>query len=133
MGSILADAAALPLVTLTGSELVEEGLDPRPSETILVTGALGSVGRTAVFAAKARGVRVWAGVRQNQKDAARALGVAGVVALDDEVDCKRLPTLDRNRRYGRGGRHGEAPRQGTAGWRGRVRRERPEGRATSVG
>ncbi len=93
-GWILADAAALPLVTLTGSELVEEGLNPRPSETILVTGALGSVGRTAVFAAKARGVRVWAGVRQNQKDAARALGVAGVVALDDEVDCKRLPTLD---------------------------------------
>ena len=93
-GFSLSDAAALPLVTLTGSQLVEESLAPRPSETILVTGALGSVGRTAVFAAKGRGVRVWAGVRRSQKDAGEALGVDGVVALDDEVDCRRLPTLD---------------------------------------
>jgi NADPH:quinone reductase-like Zn-dependent oxidoreductase len=90
----LEDAAALPLVTLTGSQLVEESLAPLPSATILVTGALGSVGRTAVFAAKRLGVRVWAGVRQNQKHAAEALGVDGVVALDDESDCRRLPTLD---------------------------------------
>jgi NADPH:quinone reductase-like Zn-dependent oxidoreductase len=90
----LADAAALPLATLTGSQLVEESLAPRPSETILVTGALGSVGRTAVFAAKGRNVRVWVGVRRSQKDAAGALGVDGVVALDDESDCRRLPTLD---------------------------------------
>ena len=93
-GLNLEDAAALPLVTLTGSQLVEESLAPRPSETILVTGALGSVGRTAVFAAKGRGVRVWAGVRRAQKEAAQALGVDGVVALDDEIDCRRLPTLD---------------------------------------
>ncbi len=93
-GLNLPDAAALPLVTLTGSQLVEEGLAPRPSETILVTGALGSVGRTAVFVAKTRGLRVWAGVRRSQKDAAEALGVDGVVALDDEVDSRRLPTLD---------------------------------------
>src|ERR1700722_2447967 len=93
-GLNLVDAAALPLVTLTGSQLVDESLAPRPSETILVTGSLGSVGRTAVFAAKGRGVRVWAGVRASQKDAAEALGVDGVVALDDEVDCRRLPALD---------------------------------------
>jgi NADPH:quinone reductase-like Zn-dependent oxidoreductase len=93
-GLNLADAAALPLVTLTGSQLVEESLAPRPSETILVTGALGSVGRTAVFAAKGRGVKVWVGVRRSQKDAAAALGADGVVALDDELDCRRLPTLD---------------------------------------
>jgi NADPH:quinone reductase-like Zn-dependent oxidoreductase len=93
-GLNLEDAAALPLVTLTGSQLVEESLAPRPSATILVTGALGSVGRTAVFGAKRLGVRVWAGVRRNQKDAAEALGVDGVVALDDESDARRLPTLD---------------------------------------
>jgi NADPH:quinone reductase-like Zn-dependent oxidoreductase len=93
-GLNLIDAAALPLVTLTGSQLVEEGLAPRPSDTILVTGALGSVGRTAVFVAKRRGVRVWVGVRGSQKVAAGALGVDGVVALDDEMDCRRLPTLD---------------------------------------
>ncbi len=93
-GLNLEDAAALPLVTLTGSQLVEESLAPRASDTILVTGALGSVGRTAVFVAKTRGLRVWAGVRRSQKDAADALGVDGVVALDDEVDSRRLPTLD---------------------------------------
>jgi NADPH:quinone reductase-like Zn-dependent oxidoreductase len=93
-GLNLQDAAALPLVTLTGSQLVEESLAPRPSATILVTGALGSVGRTAVFAAKRLGVKVWAGVRRSQKNAAEALGADGVVALDDENDCRRLPTLD---------------------------------------
>jgi NADPH:quinone reductase-like Zn-dependent oxidoreductase len=93
-GLNLTDAAALPLVTLTGSQLVEEGLAPRPSETVLVTGALGSVGRTAVFVAKRRGVKVWAGVRGGQKVAAEALGVDGVVALDDDMDCRRLPVLE---------------------------------------
>ena len=34
------------------------------------------------------------GVRRAQKEAASALGVDGVVAIDDEVDCRRLPTLD---------------------------------------
>ncbi len=90
----LVDAAAVPLVTLTGAELVDEGVRPRVGDTVLVTGALGSVGRVAVFVAKSRGVKVWAGVRRAQKDAAAALGVEGVVALDDDVDCRRLPTLD---------------------------------------
>ncbi len=93
-GLNLRDAAALPLVTLTGSQLVEESLAPRASATILVTGAIGSVGRTAVFAAKRLGVTVWAGVRRTQKDAAEALGADALVALDDENDCRRLPTLD---------------------------------------
>jgi NADPH:quinone reductase-like Zn-dependent oxidoreductase len=87
-------AGALPLVTLTGSQLVDESLAPRSGETILVTGALGSVGRTAVFAAKARRVKVWAGVRRSQKDGAEALSVDGAVALDDEADSRRLPLLD---------------------------------------
>jgi NADPH:quinone reductase-like Zn-dependent oxidoreductase len=93
-GLDLVDAAALPLVTLTGSQLVDESLAPLPSQVILVTGALGSVGRTAIFAAKGRGVKVWAGVRGSQREAAQALGADGVVALDDEVDRRRLPTLD---------------------------------------
>ncbi len=90
----LADAAAIPLVALTGAELVEEGVQPRAGDTVLVTGALGSVGRVAVFVAKSHGVKVWAGVRRAQKDAAAALGVEGVVALEDEADARRLPTLD---------------------------------------
>jgi NADPH:quinone reductase-like Zn-dependent oxidoreductase len=90
----LVDAAAVPLVALTGAELVDEGVRPRAGDTVLVTGALGSVGRVAVFVAKSRGVKVWAGVRRAQKDAAAALGVFGVIALEDEVDGRRLPTLD---------------------------------------
>ncbi|HEY3815898.1 MAG TPA: NADP-dependent oxidoreductase [Polyangiaceae bacterium] len=93
-GLDLIDAAAIPLVALTGSQLIDESLAPRPGETILVTGALGSVGRAAVFVAKQRRAKVWAGVRRSQKEAAEALGLDGVVALDDEVDCRRLPTLD---------------------------------------
>jgi NADPH:quinone reductase-like Zn-dependent oxidoreductase len=90
----LVDAAAIPLVTLTGGELVDEGVRPKAGDTVLVTGALGSVGRVAVFVAKSRGAKVWAGVRRAQVEAAAALGVEGVVALEDESDCRRLPILD---------------------------------------
>src|SRR6185295_4806914 len=57
----LADAGALPLVLLTGAQLAEEAVDARAGETILVTGATGAVGRVAMFAARARGAKVWAG------------------------------------------------------------------------
>src|SRR5580693_9523679 len=97
-GLSLEDAAALPLVTLTGSQLVEESLAPGPSATILVTGALGSVGRTAVFAAKRLGVTVWAGVRRNQKDAAEALGADGIADTVGAPVTERL--LDRVRKGG---------------------------------
>src|SRR5580700_7472318 len=69
----LVDAAAIPLVALTGAQLVEEGVQPRTGDTVLVTGALGSVGRVAVFVAKSRGVNVWAGVRRAQKALAASL------------------------------------------------------------
>ncbi|NPC71258.1 NADP-dependent oxidoreductase [Corallococcus sp. AB004] len=90
----LRDAAALPLVTLTGTQLIEEHVRPSQGETVLVTGALGAVGRSAVFAARARGAKIWAGVRKTQVEEARKLGVDGVVALDDPKDIAKLPTLD---------------------------------------
>ena len=91
----LADAGALPLVLLTGAQLAEEAVDARAGETILVTGATGGVGRVAVFAAKARGAKVWAGVRGKYKAAAQALGADGVVVLDDGGgDLAKLPALD---------------------------------------
>jgi len=90
----LTEAGALPLVALTGAQLVEEGVDARAGETILVTGATGSVGRVAVFVARAHGAKVYAGVRTNQKAEAEKLGVAGVVAIDDDADIERLPALD---------------------------------------
>ena len=80
----LTDAAAIPLVGLTGAELVDNGVKPRAGDTVLVTGAVGNVGRAAVFTAKARGAKVWAGVRAAQRDAAMQLGVDGVVVLDDD-------------------------------------------------
>jgi NADPH:quinone reductase-like Zn-dependent oxidoreductase len=90
----LVDAAAVPLVALTGAELVDEGIQPRAGDIVLVTGAVGSVGRCAVFAAKARGAKVWAGVRASQKGAAAELGVDGVVVLDDDKSRDQLPALD---------------------------------------
>jgi NADPH:quinone reductase-like Zn-dependent oxidoreductase len=90
----LADAGALPLVVLTGAELVEKATDIQPGETILVTGATGGVGRVAVFAAKARGATVYAGVRARHRDEARKLGADSVVALDDDADIAKLPALD---------------------------------------
>jgi NADPH:quinone reductase-like Zn-dependent oxidoreductase len=81
-------------VTLTGSELVDEGVRPRAGDTVLVTGALGSVGRAAVYTAKARGAKVWAGVRSTQRSAASELGVDGVVVLDDPDASDQLPVFD---------------------------------------
>jgi NADPH:quinone reductase-like Zn-dependent oxidoreductase len=89
----LGDAAAIPLVALTGTQLVDEAVRPGAGDVVLVTGALGSVGRVAVFAAKARGAKVWAGVRSTQRDAAAKLGAEGVFALDDER-TDSLPALD---------------------------------------
>ncbi len=90
----LGDAGALPLVLLTGAQLIEEALKPSAGDVVLVTGAVGAVGRTAVYAAKARGARVWAGVRRDRLREASELGAAGVVALDDPAAVERLPMLD---------------------------------------
>jgi NADPH:quinone reductase-like Zn-dependent oxidoreductase len=89
----LIDAAALPLALLTGSQLIESVM-PRANDTILVTGAVGSVGRAAVFEAKRRGANVWAGVRGEQRSRAAQLDVAGVIALDEPKELDRLPMLD---------------------------------------
>jgi NADPH:quinone reductase-like Zn-dependent oxidoreductase len=87
-------AGALPLAILTGAQLVERAVNPSKGANVLVTGATGSVGRVAVFAAKKRGAHVWAGVRKAQREEAAKLGVDGVVALDDDEDVEKLPTLD---------------------------------------
>ncbi len=88
------EAGALPLVTLTGAQLIERGVKPTSGQTVLVTGALGAVGRTAVFAARALGARVIAGVRGKQKAEAALLGADSVVALDSADELAGLPDLD---------------------------------------
>lgn len=88
------EAASLPLVGLTGAQLIEEAAQVRDDQTVLVTGAVGGVGRVAVFVARQRGARVLAGVRSSQRQAAEALDVETIHALDDPDDLAHLPSLD---------------------------------------
>jgi NADPH:quinone reductase-like Zn-dependent oxidoreductase len=87
-------AAALPLVTLTGAQLIERAGQVSAGQTVLVTGALGGVGRCAVFVAKQLGAQVWAGVRRSQLKDGEVLGAARLVPLDDEAALRELPPFD---------------------------------------
>jgi NADPH:quinone reductase-like Zn-dependent oxidoreductase len=87
-------AAALPLVLLTGAQLIERAIKVEPGWTVLVLGALGSVGRTAVHVAQARGAKVIAGVRASQIEEAQSLGAQQVIAVDDEKQLEKLHDLD---------------------------------------
>jgi NADPH:quinone reductase-like Zn-dependent oxidoreductase len=88
------EAAALPVVTTTGHQLISLGAKLRPGQTVLVTGAVGNVGRSAVFAAKALGAVVIAGVRKKQVQQAAELGANQVIATDDSDAVKTLPPVD---------------------------------------
>jgi NADPH:quinone reductase-like Zn-dependent oxidoreductase len=90
----LVEAAALPLVTLTGEQLISRGTKIQPGQTVLVTGAIGGVGRTAVFVAKKAGAIVFAGVRKSQIQQAAELGADQVLALDDDAAMKELGFID---------------------------------------
>lgn len=90
----MVEAAALPLVTQTGQQLITVGTGVEKGQTVLVAGALGSVGRTAVYEAKRRGATVIAGVRAKQRAEAEALGADHVVALDKEDELAKLGFLD---------------------------------------
>src|SRR6202142_2868320 len=83
-GVDLADAAAIPLIALTGDQLVRLATNLQKTQIFLTTGALGSVGRAAVHTAKKIGAQVIAGVRGKELDDARALGVSDVLAIDDD-------------------------------------------------
>lgn len=87
-------AAALPLVLTTGSQLIERAVKPQPGWTVLVTGAVGGVGRTAVYVARQHGARVIAGVKSSQRAVAAKLSAERVVALDDDKDIAALRDLD---------------------------------------
>ena len=91
-GVNLADAAAIPLITLTGDQLVRLATNVQKGQVVLVTGALGSVGRAAVHTAKKIGAQVIAGVRAKELNDARSLGVSDVLAIDDDQAIVRLRT-----------------------------------------
>jgi len=93
-GMDLVSVAALPTVTTTGAELAALALEGKKGGTLLVTGAAGNVGRSAVFVAKEKGARVIAGVRKGQIEEARALGADRILALDDETAVAGLELLD---------------------------------------
>ena len=81
-GLDLIQAAALPLVTTTGNQLLS-ATGIKAGQTVMVVGAAGNVGRSAVFTAKQRGATVIAGVLKRQ--------------MDDGEDCRR-GSVGRNRR-----------------------------------
>jgi NADPH:quinone reductase-like Zn-dependent oxidoreductase len=93
-GLNLVDAAAIPLVALTGDQLVRRAARAESGQTFIVSGALGSVGRAAVHTAKKLGVHVIAGVRARQLSEAEALRVSGTVAVDDESAIAGLTMVD---------------------------------------
>ncbi len=87
-------AAALPLVLLTGAQLIERAIKVEPGWRVLVLGAVGSVGRSAIFVAQQRGARVIAGVRASQVNEAKLLGVDQIISTDDEKQLEQLRDLD---------------------------------------
>jgi NADPH:quinone reductase-like Zn-dependent oxidoreductase len=87
-------AAAVPLVSCTGDQLIRNATAVQAGQTILLTGAVGSVGRCALFAAEEIGAKVIAGVRKKQIDEARALGAVDAIDLSDDSAIARLGTLD---------------------------------------
>jgi NADPH:quinone reductase-like Zn-dependent oxidoreductase len=93
-GVDLADAAAIPLISLTGDQLVRLATNVQKGQVVLVTGALGGVGRAAVHTAKKLGAQVIAGVRGRELEAARSLGVSGVLAIDDDKAIENFALVD---------------------------------------
>jgi NADPH:quinone reductase-like Zn-dependent oxidoreductase len=92
-GLDLMQAAALPLVTTTGNQLLlATGI--KAGQTVLVAGAVGNVGRSAVFTAKAHGATVIAGVLKRQVDNAKTVGADQVAETDDDTAIANLPPLD---------------------------------------
>jgi NADPH:quinone reductase-like Zn-dependent oxidoreductase len=92
-GLDLIQAAALPLVTTTGNQLLlATGVNA--GQTVLVVGAAGNVGRSAVFTAKSHGATVIAGVLKRQIDDAKTVGADTFVATDDDSAIANLPPLD---------------------------------------
>ena len=93
-GADLADAAAIPLIALTGDQLVRLATNVQKGQVVLITGALGSVGRAAVHTAKKIGAQVIAGVRAKELNDARFLGVSDVLAIDEDKAIEKFPLVD---------------------------------------
>ena len=93
-GVDMAVAAAIPLISLTGDQLVRLATNVKKGQVLLITGALGSVGRAAVHTAKKIGAQVIAGVRGKELDDARSLGVSDALAIDDDQAIENFRLVD---------------------------------------
>lgn len=91
-GLDLMDAAALPMGVMTGYDLIELGLDVQSGEKVVVTGAAGSVGRAAVFAAAERGAQVIALVRSTPDTPIS--GASAVIELGDKAAIAQAAPFD---------------------------------------
>jgi NADPH:quinone reductase-like Zn-dependent oxidoreductase len=90
----LAAAAAIPLVGVTGSQLISVASKVQSGQTVLVSGAAGAVGRCAVYMAKALRAHVIAGVQRFQLDQADSIGADETIALDDPAAFATIPQVD---------------------------------------
>jgi NADPH:quinone reductase-like Zn-dependent oxidoreductase len=90
----LATAAAIPTVTNTGAQLADLAHSDGKKATVLVLGAVGNVGRSAVYRLKEHSATVIAGVLKKQTSDAKKTGADVIVALDDDKEIGSLPALD---------------------------------------
>jgi NADPH:quinone reductase-like Zn-dependent oxidoreductase len=93
-GIDIVEAAALPLVTMTGSQLISTASGIAAGQTILISGAVGSVARAAVCTAKDKGGGCDCRGPEKTIRGCQGLAVDQVVALDDEDAFRGLPPVD---------------------------------------
>jgi NADPH:quinone reductase-like Zn-dependent oxidoreductase len=87
-------ASTIPLVSVTGDQLLRDGAKAQKDQTIILTGALGSVGRIALYCAEEIGAKVIAGVRKKQIEEALSLGAIAAIDLDDEKAVASIGWVD---------------------------------------
>jgi NADPH:quinone reductase-like Zn-dependent oxidoreductase len=87
-------ASAVPLVSCTGDQLIRNATAVQSGQTIVLTGAAGSVGRCALFCARELGAKVIAGVRKSQIAEAKSLGAIEAIDIDDDAAIAKLGTVD---------------------------------------
>ena len=87
-------AGTVPIVSITGDQLIRSATQVQAGQTILLTGAVGSVGRCALFCALELGAKMIAGVRKKQIDDVLALGATAAIDLSSDDDLARVGLLD---------------------------------------
>ena len=93
-GLEMTEAGAVPLVACTGDQLIRKACGLQTGQTVLLSGATGSVGRCALLCAVEMGAKVIAGVRKKQIEEALGLGAVAAIDLDHDEDLARVGWVD---------------------------------------